>query len=88
MWNREPGLLFSPAKHQSLQRKSQGHNVAAGEKPQEGRSSKLMEGHARLFACSHLHVSVIKLNEDVTEIHWRESQTGIPTVNTGTLKSF
>lgn len=67
---------------------SQGHNVAAGEKPQEGRSSKLMKGQARLFACSHLHVSVIKLKEDVTEIHWRESQTGIPTGNTGTLKIF
>lgn len=65
---------------------SQGRNLAAGEQPQEGRSSKLMKGQARLSACSHQHVSVIKLNGDVTEIHWRESPTRIPTGNTGTLK--
>lgn len=78
------------ALHQTLifAEASEGPNLAAAQHPREGESSKLMKGQARLFACSHLQVFVIKLNEDVTEIHWRESQTGIPTGNPGTLKIF
>lgn len=57
----------------------------------ESRASKLMKGTAGFFACSDHQFSIIKCNEDVTEIHQRESQTDryfycfkAP----GTLKSF